>query len=109
VADSANIEPPEREKGYPEPTMFFGMPSWGFFIRHVDGLEMSNLNLQCTTDDQRPVFQMEDVQHANVHDVTAVPAAGSSNFVLKNVTDFRATRVKGMADAQRDHVDEERF
>ncbi len=39
------VEPAEREKEYPEPTMFGALPATGFFIRHVRNIEMSNVEI----------------------------------------------------------------
>jgi polygalacturonase len=108
-AEEATTEPEEREKAYPEPTMFRGMPSWGFFIRHVTGMDMSNVTMDCTTPDERPPFQLEDVHRVNFHDIDAVPDTDTPNFVLKNVSDFRATNVKGMPPTTRDSVEEDKF
>src|SRR5205823_6054506 len=41
----AAIEPPERENSYPEPSMFGTIPAYGFFIRHVKGIEFSNVEV----------------------------------------------------------------
>jgi hypothetical protein len=34
---------PEREKEYPEPSMFGMLPAYGFFIRHAKGIELNNV------------------------------------------------------------------
>ncbi|HKX82826.1 MAG TPA: glycosyl hydrolase family 28-related protein, partial [Pyrinomonadaceae bacterium] len=39
----AGIVPPEKEEDYPEPVMFGEMPSYGFFIRHVKGITMTDV------------------------------------------------------------------
>jgi hypothetical protein len=36
---------PEREKQYPEPSMFGLMPVWGFFIRHTNGVQVDHVEL----------------------------------------------------------------
>src|SRR4030095_8250172 len=40
--EQAALIPPENEQAYPEPVMFGEMPAYGFFVRHVNGLEMDN-------------------------------------------------------------------
>ena len=40
---------PEKEKDYPEPTMFGTTPAHGFFIRHVRGLEVHGIKIQTAT------------------------------------------------------------
>ena len=38
---------PEMPKAYPEFSQHMELPAWGFFVRHVDGLVMSNIKLPC--------------------------------------------------------------
>ncbi len=42
---SAAMAPPENANAYPEPTMFGGMPSHGFYLRHVDNLDMRDIEI----------------------------------------------------------------
>src|SRR5262252_9005286 len=39
----ADLQPPERETNYPEPSMFGELPAYGFFIRHARGIELNNV------------------------------------------------------------------
>src|SRR5204862_7738 len=39
----AALEPAEKETDYPEPAMFGEIPAYGFFIRHVRGIEMNDV------------------------------------------------------------------
>jgi hypothetical protein len=41
--DSINRVVPEYENDYPEPYRWKTMPSYGFFIRHVKGLKLHNV------------------------------------------------------------------
>ncbi|MGH9470626.1 MAG: rhamnogalacturonidase [Terriglobia bacterium] len=81
----ASIVPPEKENGYPEPTMFGPMPCYGFFIRHVNGIEMSNIELKYASEDQRPAFSLVDVEGA---DFLHVKAQGTPVLALKDVKDL---------------------
>jgi len=56
--------PPEKEDTYPEPTMFGELPAYGFFIRHVKGLRMNDVDVSYLTDDARPAFVLNDVTGA---------------------------------------------
>jgi polygalacturonase len=44
--EDATLELAEKEKDYPEPTMFGTTPAKGFFIRHVRGLEMDGVKIR---------------------------------------------------------------
>ncbi len=45
TAEAATIQPPEMENEYPEPSMFGGMPSHGFFLRHAKNISLSNVEI----------------------------------------------------------------
>ncbi|MGZ3766550.1 MAG: rhamnogalacturonidase, partial [Mucilaginibacter sp.] len=53
---------PENEKNYPEPSMFGSMPAYGFYIRHVDGLKIREVEVSFLKDDPRPAFLFDDVK-----------------------------------------------
>src|SRR6266705_6685708 len=60
--EQAALEPPEKENDYPEPTMFGRIPAYGFFIRHVRGLEMSDVAVTYLKDDARSAFIFSDAK-----------------------------------------------
>lgn len=80
------IHVPEMETGYPELHEFGPTPSQGFFIRHLDNLEMSHVEIAPEGPDPRPAFWLDSVNRA---DFFAITAPGKQNFALRNVTDFR--------------------
>jgi polygalacturonase len=84
----AAIVPPEKENGYPEPTMFGTLPAYGFYVRHAARVEVSHVDLRFEKDDLRPAFVLDDVQGADFIHVRAQQATGSSSFALKNVSGF---------------------
>ena len=53
---------PEREEKYPEFTMFGELPSWGFYLRHIRGITLKNVQLSLEADDFRPALVEEDVE-----------------------------------------------
>ncbi|MDE3178146.1 MAG: glycoside hydrolase family 28 protein [Acidobacteriota bacterium] len=85
--EQAAIAPPEKEAGYPEPTMFGPMPAYGFYIRHVKGIEMSNIEVAFTNPDERPAFVLDQVEGADFVHVKAQRAAGVAEFALSGVKD----------------------
>lgn len=84
----AAIIVPEKENVYPEPTMFGAMPCYGFFIRHVKGIEMSHVEIECIKPDARPAFSLNDVESAAFLRVKAHPGSGAAAFALNQVKDF---------------------
>jgi polygalacturonase len=79
---------PEREREYPEPSMFGMMPAYGLFIRHARGIELNNVEVGFMKEDRRPAFVLESVRAADFQHVKAQKAEGVPSFVLINVADF---------------------
>jgi polygalacturonase len=96
----AEAQVPEKEKQYPEPNMFGTTPAHGFFIRHVRGLEMQAVKIECSNADVRPVFTLEDVQDATFGRMKVPVSAGVPTFVLNQVKDFSVFRSKPVPDAE---------
>jgi polygalacturonase len=88
--EDAALVPPELETGYPEPTRYGTLPAYGFYIRHVAGIELNNIHLRFEKDDLRAPFVLKDVQGADFVHIKAQRAAGVPGFVLTNVQDFNA-------------------
>ncbi len=79
---------PEREKEYPEPSMFGMLPAYGFFVRHTTGVEFNNVDLSFMKEDRRPAFVLDQVRGIDLEHVKAQKASGVPTFVLQNVEDF---------------------
>jgi polygalacturonase len=105
----AATRPEEMEKEYPEPNRFRGMPCYGFYIRHVKGIELTNVDMKLEEPDMRPAFVLIDVQDADFTHIKAPHADGRPNFILDNVDDFDTHRYLGLPDTHRDHVDHDEF
>ena len=90
----------EKEKQYPEPNMFGTTPAYGFFIRHVQGLEMQSVKIECPSADERPVFTLEDVQGAEFGRIKVSVREGVPTFRLSNVRDFAVYRSRPVRDAE---------
>ena len=98
-------DPPELEDAYPENTMFGTLPAYGFFVRHVAGIELDNVAVRYEQTDTRPAFVLRDVSDADFHHVRADKTAGVSTFVLDDVDDFTLSDSRPVADTHLDHVD----
>src|SRR5204863_3682333 len=98
--EQAALQPPEKEIDYPEPVMFGEIPAYGFFIRHVKGLTMTDVEVSYMKDDLRPPFMLDDVKGADFHRVRAQRMPNGSMFVLKNVFDFTTNQCWLLPDLQ---------
>ncbi len=91
---------PEREKEYPEPSMFGMIPAYGFFIRHASGIEMTDVNLSTMSEDRRPAFVFDDVKEIGLSHVKAQKAPGVPSFMLMNVESLSIDHCAPAADIQ---------
>jgi polygalacturonase len=95
--------PPEEERSYPEPSMFGQMPSYGFFFRHVRGLEMHQVKVDFAQPEARPAIVLADVQDASFDHLNLQRGTGGAPlFDLRGVEDFSVTASRGLADARRE-------
>jgi hypothetical protein len=101
----AAIQLPEKEKDYPEPTMFGETPAHGFFIRHAAGVEMSDIKVKLEKPDARPCFFLEDVHDATFVQMKLPKDSAKPVFVLKDVSDIAILRSKPVADIEIDRAD----
>jgi len=59
IADSIRDE---KEKAYPEATMWGNLPAKGFFVRHARNIRFSDIQILTDEPDARPNFVREDVE-----------------------------------------------
>jgi polygalacturonase len=102
----SEITVPENEYQYPEPGMFGVMPSYGFFIRHVEGIELNNIEMSYNNKDMRPPFYLQDVVGADFNHIKAEVEPGVPQFILKDVEKFRTHQTRGVEDMTRDKVED---
>jgi polygalacturonase len=107
--EQAALVPPEKEVNYPEPSMFGDIPAYGFFIRHVEGIELSNVAVSHIKEDMRPAFVLNKVSGADFFQVKAQVSKGAFAFDLQDVSDFNAQLCKGVPDTRLERVDKKRF
>src|SRR5262249_28174294 len=106
--EQAALDPPEKETDYPEPVMFGEMPAYGFFIRHVKGLEVSDVQVSYMKPDLRPAFVLRDVKGADFQHVKAERAADVPAFALSGVDDFSTHQCWQVPDRHIDRAQQEK-
>jgi len=104
--EQAAVEVPEFETGYPDPRMFGEIPAYGFFIRHVKGIELNNVEVGFINEDFRPAFILDDVKDADFNNVKAKHAPNVPTFILKNVKDFKTHQCEPVPDTQIESVEQ---
>ena len=104
--EQAAVEVPELEDGYPDPRNFAPIPAYGFFIRHVKGIELNNVDVSFENEDLRPPFILEDVKKAEFHNVETQTAEQVPAFILKKVKDFSTSQCKPVPDMHLENVEQ---
>ncbi len=105
----AALEPPEKEKDYPEPTMFGEIPAYGFFIRHVKGIDMNDVEVSFIKDDFRPAFVLSDVNGADFQHVKARQVQDVPVFALTNVENLNIHQCWPLPDKRLERVKQEKL
>ena len=109
TAEDAKLEPPENENRYPGPSMFGVMPAYGFFIRHVKGIQMNNVQVDFLSEDLRPAFLLTDVKDADFSRIKSKAVARVPTLILKEVENFGIQQSWPIADKRLGRVVKESF
>ena len=90
---------PEKEKDYPEATMFGKLPSSGFFIRHAEEIEMNSITFSTTDAEFRPALYLHDVKKSTFTDLTfSANAADSPAVFIEQSSDIFFSRCTDRVD-----------
>ncbi len=89
TAEMAALRPPENEAGYPDPHMFGPMPAHGFYIRHVNNIELTNVEVAYASPDARPGFVLDTVTDADLFRIKLPSDSHQPAFRLRKTSDFR--------------------
>jgi polygalacturonase len=103
--ENAALQPAEHEETYPEPGMFGTMPSHGFYVRHVKGIQFDNIDIQPAKEDERPTFVLDQVDDADFFRIKTPKVEGVPVFSLTKVSDFSVHFCNGVPDTHIDHTD----
>ena len=89
-AAAAVAEQPEK---YPEYAMFGRLPAYGLYCRHINGLKLSNVQLQLAGEDKRHAVVFEDVRNATIDGLEAPYTKGAA--ALLRLADVENVLVRG--------------
>lgn len=96
----AAIHLEEKEKAYPEPTMFGTTPAHGLLIRHAKGIEVSDFKVVTQAPVARPCIMVDDAAQVDFFRIKTDHEADTPVFVLDNVKDFSAAKCDSIPDTQ---------
>jgi polygalacturonase len=109
--EMASLNPPEAagDDPYPDPDMFGDIPASGFFLRHVDNIEFTNVEIAFSQPDARPVFWMDHVDGADCFHVKTPKVLSAPVFALHDVRDFRVAASRNVGDVHLKDVEQQRL
>lgn len=105
--EQASITPPEKENGYPEPTMFGTLPSYGFYIRHAKDITMSNIKIRCEQPDERPAVVLSDASDVQCRFMDFIKETNVPLYHLKNVHHFSLFQSPPVSNKQIENTSDE--
>jgi len=86
--EMARKEVPELEGKYPDAGMFGGLPAYGLFCRHVEGLELDSVKFHLEAPDARPAVVITQASNLDLRNLTADPPSGEEPVIsLRDVRD----------------------
>ena len=80
---------PEKEGAYPEFSMFGELPAWGFYVRHMEGLMMKNIEISIAEPDYRPAVVFDDVQYLDIQSLNIRGDNKATQIVLHKTGDVK--------------------
>ncbi|RYE26230.1 MAG: polygalacturonase [Sphingobacteriaceae bacterium] len=86
LSDNSKVK--EDEKGYPEPTTWKNLPSYGLFIRHVDQISITSTSLGSEQPDPRIPLMAFDVGKLYINNFTVDNATAPIKIGIKQVAKF---------------------
>ncbi|MGA8153713.1 MAG: glycoside hydrolase family 28 protein [Terriglobales bacterium] len=109
--EMAALNPPEaaEDNAYPDPDMFGDIPASGFFLRHVNNIEFTNVEIAFIQPDARPVFWMDHVDGADFFHVKTPKVLSAPVFALHDVQDVRVAASRNVTDVHLDNVERQQF
>ena len=103
--EQSSIQVPELEKGYPEPSNFGPTPAYGFFIRNVKDLKISNVETSFIKDDLRPAYVLDNIDGVDIQHIRSQKAEGTSTLILNKVKNFTIFNTDQVPDTKLVSVD----
>jgi hypothetical protein len=108
-ASLADIDPPEQEREYPEPSSFGPLPACGLLVRHAKNVEFHHIEINSIQKDARPFVWLSDVDGADFSRLSLSPLDAVPALRLREIRNLRVSRSRGISDTLLDHVTDGRI
>jgi polygalacturonase len=100
----ADINPPEQERDYPEPSRLGPLPAQGLFVRHARNLEVRHVEIAHVADDARACIWLNDVDRADFVGLKLPLEGGAPALSLHQTSKLSVSGSKPVADVSLDSV-----
>ena len=100
----ADIDPPEQEREYPEPSSFGPLPARGLLVRHAKNVEFHHIEITSIQTDARPFVWLSDVDGADFSRLSMSPRDAVPALRLREIRNLRVSGSRGLPDALLDDV-----
>jgi polygalacturonase len=102
-AATADIDPPEQEREYPEPSFFGPLPAQALMIRHAKNIEIRHLEITSIEPDPRPFVWLSDVDGVEFSSLNLPPQDGVP-ALRHEVRNLRVSESRGLSDTLLNYV-----
>lgn len=82
----------EDDKGYPQPTVWGNLPSYGLFVRHVENLQLVNASFSSQKMDPRIPIIAVDVDKLLLKDIETVKSEKKADVVIVDVKQSKISK-----------------
>ena len=95
----------EQETGYPEPYRLGDIPASGFYGRNANNIEFSNIEIDWSQPDVRPVFSLNNVTGAEFFRIKTPKGLSTPVFAFNKSEDINVISCRNVKDIQLDLAD----
>jgi len=98
AAATADIDPPEEEGEYPEPSFFGPLPALALMIHHAKNIEIRRLEATNIAPDPRPFVWLSDVDRIEFSDLNCSPRDDIPALRMRETYNLQISRSRGLSD-----------
>ncbi|HZQ45312.1 MAG TPA: glycoside hydrolase family 28 protein [Acidobacteriaceae bacterium] len=99
----------EKDTDYPEPYRVGSVPASGFYVRNVNNIEFTNVELAWKQSDARPAIGLYNVQGADFFRIKTPKELSTPVFALTKVEDFKVASSRNVVDTQLANISQKTF
>jgi len=99
LAATVEIDPPEEEQEYPEPSFFGPLPALALMIRHAKNIEIRHLELTSIAPHPRPFVWLSDVDRIEFSDLNFSPRDDVPALRMRETHNLQVSRSRGLSDS----------